>query len=100
MTDIKITRILMDMATVEDGIAKGHEAKANLFRELASEIEFPEKEHSPEKNPEPTPNGPFRIKVVPLADADDDVELDTDEIVKAALKWLTKNRITVPPMWR
>ena len=42
MSDTKITRILQDMATCEDGIAKGHEAKAKLLRELAAEIEFPE----------------------------------------------------------
>lgn len=97
MTDTKITRILMDMATVEEGLVKGHEAKAKLLRELAAEIEFPDKEHSPEKNPEPTPNGPFRIKVVPLAD--DDAEIDTDEIAKAWCEWLKRSRITAPLMW-
>ena len=97
MNDTKITRILMDMATVEEGLTKGHEAKAKLLRELAAEIEFPDKEHSPEKNPEPTPKDSFHVKVVPLAD--DNVELDTDEIVKATIKWLEKNHITVPLMW-
>ena len=99
MTDIKITRILMDMATVEEGLTKGHEAKANLFRELAAEIEFPEKEHSPEKNPKPTPKDPLHIRVVPLVD-DDDVEPDTDEITKAWCEWLKRSHIIVPLTWR
>ena len=82
MNDTKITRILMNMATVEDGLAKGHEAKAKLLRELASEIELPGK---PEKNPKPTPKTPFHIEVVPLSDT-----LDDSDIGKAAVEWLKK----------
>lgn len=82
MNDTKITRILMNMATVEDGIAKGHEAKATLLRELASEIELPGK---PEKNPKPTPNTPFQVEIVPLHDMTSDAE-----IRKAAVEWLKK----------
>ena len=98
MTDIKITRILMDMATVEEGLTKGHEAKANLFRELAAEIEFPDKEHSPEKNPEPTPKSPFHVKVAPIPN--DDEFGTTDEIIRAIAEWISKSRITAPLTWR
>ena len=82
MNDTKITRILLNMATVEDGLAKGHEAKAKLLRELASEIELPGK---PEKNPKPTPKTPFHIEVVPLSDT-----LDDADIGKAAVEWLKR----------
>lgn len=82
MNDTKITRILMNMATVEDGLAKGHEAKAKLLRELASEIELPGK---PEKNPKPTPKTPFHIEVVPLSDT-----LGDADIGKAAVEWLKR----------
>ena len=84
MNDTKITRILMNMATVEDGLAKGHEAKAKLLRELASEIELPGK---PEKNPKPTPKTPFHIEVVPLSDT---LTLDDSDIGKAAVEWLKR----------
>ena len=84
MNDTKITRILMNMATVEDGLAKGHEAKAKLLRELASEIEPPGK---PEKNPKPTPKTPFHIEVVPLSDT---LTLDDSDIGKAAVEWLKR----------
>jgi len=97
MNDTKITRILMDMATVEEGLTKGHEAKAKLLRELAAEIEFPEKEHSPEKNPKPTPKDPFRIKVVPVAD--DYMEPDYDKIEDLVYEWIKKSYITAPPKW-
>ena len=84
MNDTKITRILMNMATVEDGLAKGHEAKAKLLRELASEIELPGK---PEKNPKPTPKTPFHIEMVPLSDT---LTLDDSDIGKAAVEWLKR----------
>lgn len=85
MNDTKITRILMSMATVEDGLAKGHEAKATLLRELASEIELPGK---PENNPKPTPKTPFHIEVVPLSDT---LYLDDADIGKAAVEWLKRH---------
>lgn len=96
MNEAKVIRILMDMATVEEGLVKGHEAKAKLLRELAAEIEFPDKEHSPEKKPDPTPKSPFQVKIVPLAN--DDFEFgSTDEIMKAFEEWINKKGITVLP---
>lgn len=92
MNDTKITRILMNMATVEDGLAKGHEAQAKLLRELATEIEVPGK---PEKNPKPTPKTPFHVEVVPLVDTIDDTEIG-----KAVIEWLKKLDITGrPTLW-
>lgn len=82
MNDTKITMILMNMATIEDGLAKGHEANAKLLRELASEIELPGK---PEAKPKPTPKTPFHVEVVPLSDTADDAEVG-----KAVIEWLRK----------
>ena len=88
MTDTKITRILMNMATVEDGIAKGHEAKAALLRELASNIEFPNQEHGNAKNPKPTPNLDTNISVKPKHEIDpwDEVEKEFGRLLGSWLK--------------
>ena len=96
MSDTKITRILMNMATVEDGMAKGHEAKAKLLRELAAEIEFPD-QPSRTENPKPTPKPNTKIEL--KADSWDEAE---EELGKAVVEWLKKSRdITAhPKLWR
>ena len=84
MLDTKITRILMNMATCEEGIAKSHEAKAKLLRELAAEIEFPDQPSRTEK-PKPSPNPNTKIEV--KADSWDEAE---DELGKAVVEWLKR----------
>lgn len=84
MNDTKITRILMNMATVEDGLAKGHEAKAKLLRELAAEIESPNNPSRTE-NPKPKPNPNNRVEV--KADSWEEVE---EELGKAVAEWLKR----------
>ena len=84
MLDTKITRILMNMATCEEGIAKSHEAKAKLLRELAAEIEFPD-QPSRTENPKPTPKPNTKIEV--KADSWEEVE---EELGKAVAEWLKR----------
>ena len=84
MLDTKITRILMNMATCEEGIAKSHEAKAKLLRELAAEIEFPD-QPSRTENPKPTPKPNTKIDV--KADSWEEVE---EELGKAVAEWLKR----------
>lgn len=76
MSDTKITRILMNMATVEDGMAKGHEAKAKLLRELAAEIDF-----QPSQNPEPAPKPNDKSSAIHISD-------NENELAEALSKWL------------
>lgn len=84
MLDTKITRILMNMATCEEGIAKSHEAKAKLLRELAAEIEFPD-QPSRTENPKPTPKPNTKIEV--KTDSWDEAENELGEVV---FEWLKR----------
>lgn len=77
MSDTKITRILMNMATVEDGMAKGHEAKAKLLRELAAEIDF----QPSQQNPEPSKPSDKTSTTIPTMDCE-------NELAEALSKWL------------
>lgn len=98
MSDMKLTRILMDMAVEETKIAEAHLQKAQMLRALAGEIDTPDQ---PSSNPKPSPKPSDKAEAEP--DMSDD-ELDNaleDEIRKAALECLTRFRGTTarPTLW-
>ena len=82
----------MDMATVEDGIAKGHDAKVKLLRELAAEIELSEQNKAVKLKPSQNLNETVKVKPVRvhnIKETDDD-----EDIVSVFIKCLRALPIT------